>query len=174
MNSYQEKNDTMVKSEFQENLTILRNIHFFSEFPLEVLKVFAYLCTRETYEKGDMIFSQGDDDGRAYGILSGEAVLRRTHEGKDISIRTYGVNSFFGAFTLAGTVNRLFSLSSLSDTCCLVLTRENFREVIDQFPDSRQNIITGLIENIISWEEKFLNENIDCTTCLKTIGVSLI
>ena len=79
-----------------------------------------------------------------------------------------------GAFTLAGTVNRLFSLSSLSDTCCLVLTRENFREVIDQFPDSRQNIITGLIENIISWEEKFLNENIDCTTCLKTIGVSLI
>jgi CRP/FNR family cyclic AMP-dependent transcriptional regulator len=174
MNSYQEKNDTMGTSEFQENLTILRNIQFFSEFSLEVLKVFAYLCTREIFRKGDIIFSQDDDDGRAYCVLSGEAGLSRIHEGKDISIRTCGENSFFGAFTLAGMVNRLFTLTALGDTCCLVLTRENFREVIDQFPDSRQNIIEGLIENIVSWEEKFLNENIDCTACLKSVGVSLI
>lgn len=174
MNSYLEKDESMGKSEFQENLAILRNIHFFSEFPLEVLKVFAYLCTRETYKRGDIIFSQDDDDGRAYCILSGEAGLSRIHEGTDTLIRTCGENSFFGAFILAGEVKRLFSLTALSDTCCLVLTRENFHEVIDQFPGSRQNIVTGIIENTVLWEEKFLNEHLACTSCLKNVGVSLI
>jgi len=164
----------MGKSEFEDNLAILRNIQFFSEFPLEVLKVFAYLCTREVYRKGDMIFSQDDDDGRAYCILSGQAVLGRSHEDKEVFIRTCGENSFFGAFTLAGIVNRLFSLTASSDTCCLVLTRENFQEIIDQFPDSRSNIIKGLVENIVSWEEKFLKDNIDCATCRTTMGASLL
>lgn len=174
MNSYQEKNDTMGKSEFQDNLSILRNIHFFSEFPLEVLKVFAYLCTREMYKTGEIIFSQDDDDGRSYCILSGEAVLSRIHENKEVTIRDCGENSFFGAFTLSSQVKRLFTLTASSDACCLVLTRENFQETIDQFPDSRDIILRGLVENVISWEEKFIKNNIDCASCLTSMGVSLI
>lgn len=174
MNSYQEKNNPIGNSEFQENLAILREISFFSEFPLEMLKVFAYLCTREVYIKGDIIFSQDDDDGRAYCILSGEARLTRNHKNKDVFVRSCGTNIFFGALILAGRVNRLFSLEALTDSCCLVLTRENFQEIIDQFPDSRQHIIKGLAENIVAWEEKFMNENIDCELCRIALGVSLI
>ena len=174
MNSYQEKNDLMERSEFQENLIILREINFFSEFPLEVLKVFAYLCTREIYQEGDTIFSEYDDDGRAYCIVSGEAGLNRTHDDKEVYIRTCGENSFFGAFTLASMINRLFSLKALTDTCCLVLTRENFQKIVDQFPDSRQCIVKGLAENIVAWEERFLKENIDCDSCKSNMGVSII
>lgn len=174
MNSYQEKNNPIGNSEFQENITILREISFFSEFPLEVLKVFAYLCTREFYKKGDVIFNQGDDDGRAYCILSGTARLNLIHKDKEIFVRTCGVNTFFGAFTLISMVNRLFSLNAEADSCCLVITRDNFQETIDQFPDSRQYILNGLAENIVSWEEKFINENIDCESCRITMGVSLI
>lgn len=173
MNSSQEKNNSIGKSEFQENLNILRGIFFFSEFPLEVLKVFAYLCTRETYREGDIIFSQDDDDGRSYCIISGNARLSRTHEMNEVHIRSCGENSFFGAFSLVSMVTRLFSLKALTDTHCLVLTRDNFQEVIDQFPESRQNIIQGLAESVVSWEEKFINENVDCESCRSTMGVSL-
>jgi CRP-like cAMP-binding protein len=174
MNSYQEKNDLLGKSEFQKNLTILREIYFFSEFPLEILKVFAYLCTRELYREGDIIFSQDDDDGRAYYLLSGQACLSRSHENKEVVIRTCSENTFFGAFTLAGRANRLFALTALTDTSCLVLTREKFQDTISQFPDSRRYIIQGLSDNIISWEERFLNENLDCDSCRSIMGVSLI
>ncbi|MDH3327661.1 MAG: Crp/Fnr family transcriptional regulator [Desulfobulbaceae bacterium] len=174
MNSYQEKNDLLAKSEFQENLDVLREVYFFSEFPLEVLKVFAYLCIREKYKEGDIIFSQNDDDGRAYYILSGQARLSRSHENKEVLVRTCGENTFFGAFTLAGMANRLFSLTALTNTCCLILTREKFQDTISQFPDSRQYIIQGLSDSIISWEEKYLNENINCDSCRSIMGVSLI
>lgn len=174
MNSSQEKNNSIENSEFQRNLSVLREISFFSELPLEMLKVFAYLCTREKYKQGDIIFNQDDDDGCAYCILSGQARLSRTHEDKELSIRTCGENTFFGAFTLASMVKRLYTLTAISETCCLILSRENFQETVDQFPDSRQNIIHVLSENIVTWEEIFLRENINCESCRSIMGVSLL
>lgn len=174
MNSYQEKNDPVEQSEFLENLAVLREISFFSEFPLEILKVFAYLCTREYFKHGDSIFSQNDDDGRAYCIVSGEALLSIMHEGKEVVVSTPGQNTFFGALTLAGSFSRLYSLTALQDTCCVVLTRDNFQEVIDQFPESRKYVIAGLTQSIVSWEKRFLKENIHCESCRMALGASLL
>ena len=51
-----EKNNLAPSSEFQENLEILRQTYFFSGLPLETLKIFAYLCTREKFRQGEHIF----------------------------------------------------------------------------------------------------------------------
>lgn len=174
MNSYQEQNNSIEKSEFRENLAVLREISFFSEFPLELLKVFAYLCTREHFKKGDNIFRQNDDDGRAYCILTGEAKLSRTYKEKLVGIRTCAQNSFFGALILAGQLNRFFSLTATRDTNCLVLARTDFLEAVSQFPGAKQYIIQGLIDNISSWEKRFLVDNMDCESCRTALGVSLI
>ena len=56
MTSSSEKNDSYQSSEFQENLEILREIFFFSSIPLEKLKVFAYICKRETFKPDEYIF----------------------------------------------------------------------------------------------------------------------
>jgi len=44
--------------EYQENLGILRQTYFFSGLPLESLKIFAYLCTREKFREGEFLFRQ--------------------------------------------------------------------------------------------------------------------
>ena len=44
-----DENSLSPSSEYQENLDILRQTYFFSGLPLESLKVFAYLCTREKF-----------------------------------------------------------------------------------------------------------------------------
>ena len=84
MNSSTERQQPR-SSEFQENLGILRQIQFFSGLPLEALKVFAYLCTRETFRAGDYLFHQDDNDGKAFYILSGEAELVRRDGGGELS-----------------------------------------------------------------------------------------
>jgi len=174
MNSSLEENELMEKSEFQENLSLLREIFFFSQFPIEILKVFAYQCTREAYRDGDIIFNQNEDDGRAYYILSGHAYLSRNYEDKEVVIRTCGENVFLGAFTLTGKVKRLFSLTSSTDTYCLVLTRDDFQDIVSQFQDSRQYILKGLTDLVLSWERLFLSESINCNLCRGIMGVSLL
>ena len=85
--SLSEKNKLSPSSEFQENLEILRQTYFFSGLPLETLKIFAYLCTREKFRQGEFIFRQDEDDGQAFYIINGKAGLERRDNGETIQVR---------------------------------------------------------------------------------------
>ena len=174
MNLSVKNNESCESCEFDENLKILREIPFFSRIPLETLKVLAYLCTRETFKQGDYLFNQNDDDGQAFYIISGNARLMHTNGGDEQEIRDYAEGTFLGGLTLMGNMGRLFSMKALSDVTCLILTRDKFSQVINQYPDLMPKIITAIISAIRSWEERFLTASDEsCTACKKRIGVSL-
>jgi CRP-like cAMP-binding protein len=161
--------------EYQENLDILRQTYFFSGLPLESLKIFAYLCTREKFREGDLLFSQGEDDGEAFWILSGLAGLERSVETSALPIRTIGAGEFIGGLTLIGENRRLYSLRALQETICLVLSRDKFAKTLDQFPEQRHRIFRAVVAAINEWEERFLEGMTEvCGGCTSKLGVSLL
>ena len=163
--SSSEINNANPSSELEENLEILRQTYFFSGLPLETLKIFAYLCTREKFKKEEYIFKQHEDDGRAFYLISGNAR----------QIRDCKAGEFIGSLTLMGEVRRLFSLKATEDTICLVLEREKFGKALQQFPDIMPRIFKAVAKNINTWEERFLSGRGDmCGECLENLGVSLI
>jgi CRP-like cAMP-binding protein len=170
-----EKNNSAPSSEFQENLELLRQIYFFSGLPLETLKVFAYLCSREKFRQNEYIFSQDEDDGRAFYIINGQAQLERKDNGETIGVREYTTGEFIGGLTLLGETKRLFSLKSATDTTCLVLSREKFSKTMEQFPSLLAKICNAVAKSIDTWEERFLSDRADqCGDCLDKLGVTLI
>jgi len=161
--------------EYQENLDILRQTYFFSGLPLESLKIFAYLCTREKFREGDFLFQQGEEGGEALCILSGEALLERTVAGAARPIRTVGAGEFVGGLTLIGQTRRLYSLRALQETICLVLSRDKFSKTLDQFPEQRYRIFKAVVAAINDWEERFLEGMAEaCDGCTSRLGVSLL
>jgi CRP/FNR family cyclic AMP-dependent transcriptional regulator len=170
-----EKNESCPTCEFQENLNILREIYFFSALPIDSLKVFAYLCTRENFKAGDYLFTQDDDDGQAFYLISGEAVLIRSENDSETIIRNYTAGDFSGALTLLGNTPRLFSLKASTPVTGLVLTREKFVHAMNQYPQLMTHIFRAVVEKIHRWEELFLSERSEgCKACRQKIGVSLI
>lgn len=175
MSSSEEKIDACLSCEFQENLDILRETYFFSALPLETLKVFAYLCTREKFRPGDHLFSQGDDDGQAFFIISGKARLSYTTGDGQRIVRDYAPETFVGGLSLMGKMRRLFTLEAAAETVCLVLSREKFSKAMEQFPDQMPKIFNALVDRICSWEEKMIKEiDAACASCRQKIGVSMI
>jgi len=175
MNLSSGKNEEYQSSEFQENLEILRQIYLFSSLPLENLKVFAYLCTRETFNQGEHLFRQGDDDGQAFYIISGKARLVHTNGGAEQIIRDYETGEFLGGMVLLGNMHRLFSLKASTEVTCLILTREKFCTTVQQFPDLMPRIIKSVVERISAWESGFLVSRGDgCEVCGQKVGVSLV
>jgi CRP/FNR family transcriptional regulator, cyclic AMP receptor protein len=173
MNSW-EINPDKTSCEFQENLEILRVIPFFAKLPLETLKVMAYLCIRETFKKGQFLFTQDDDDGQAFYIISGNAELLYAGESGEHRIRGYGEGGFLGGLTLLGRMRRLFSLVALTDVTCLILTRKKFARSLEQSPELMPTIVGAAVERIRSWEERFLLScDKSCTDYKEKIGVSL-
>jgi CRP/FNR family cyclic AMP-dependent transcriptional regulator len=170
-----EKNETCPTCEFQKNLNILREIYFFSALPIDTLKVFAYLCTRENFKPGDYLFTQDDDDGQAFYLVSGEAVLVRSENGSEVVIRNYTEGDFSGALTLLGNTRRLFSMKASTPVTCLILSREKFVHAMNQYPQLMSNIFHAVVEKIHHWEELFLSKRSEgCEACRQKIGVSLI
>ena len=175
MNSYTEKNEECLSCEFDDNLRILRETRFFSGLSLEALKVLAYLCTRETFKENDYLFSQDDDDGRAFYFVSGQAKLTHSHDSGEMDIRDFAKGDFLGGLILMGHMRRLFSLKALSDTTCIILTRDKFTKVMEQFPEQMPKVLKSLIESLRIWEQHFLSDpDKCCETCLYKIGVSLV
>lgn len=169
------KNEANPTSELEQNLEILRQTYFFCVLPLETLKVFAYLCTREKFKPGEYLFRQDEDDGRAFYMISGKAILEREHNNSTKEIRECRSGEFLGGLTLLGETRRLFSLKAVEETICLILEREKFSKVSEQFPDIMPRIFKAVAKNIDSWEERFLADRADlCGECMANLGVSLI
>ena len=173
--SLSETNKSTPSSEFQENLEILRQIYFFSVLPLETLKIFAYLCTREKFKQGEHIFRQKEDDGQAFYIVEGRARLERKDNGETTKVRDCETGEFLGGLTLLGETGRLFSLISVAETTCLVLNREKFAKTMAQFPDLMMKICKAVAQRIDTWEKRFLaGQGDQCGECMERLGVTLI
>lgn len=161
--------------EITDNISILREIHFFASLPLEVVKLFAYLCTRECFKAGDFLFRQGDDDACAYYSLTGEMELHRQDSGGEKVLRRYPERSFFGSLSLLSPMPRLFSLKAATDLCCLVLTREKFTKILEQFPEIQPKIISSIVQRMLKWEKQVLKElEANLGSCQHSIGISLL
>jgi CRP-like cAMP-binding protein len=174
MNSLGE-NNSLSSCEIDANLNFLRQTYFFSGLPLEALKVFAYLCSREGFKKGDYLFQQGEDDGQAFYLIAGQAVLERKNNGHVQTIRQVNAGTFIGGISLLGSVRRLFSLKAELDSTCLILTREKFSKTLEQFQEMTPKIFKALVQAIGTWEEGFLSGRADsCGECLSDLGVSLL
>jgi CRP-like cAMP-binding protein len=169
------KNETTASSELEENLEMLRQTYFFSGLPLETLKVFAYLCTREKFKQGEYLFRQFEDDGQAFYIIDGKATLEREVDSETKEIRDCNAGEFLGGLTLLGETRRLFSLKAAQDTNCLILNREKFSKATEQFPNIMPRIYKAVAKTIDTWEERFLAGRADmCGECMENLGVSLI
>jgi CRP-like cAMP-binding protein len=173
--SSSEENNLNPPCEYQDNLNLLRQTYFFAGVPLEVLKVFAYLCLRERFKTGDYLFRQGEDDGNAFCIISGRARLELQTPEDSRTVRVVGPGQFIGGLTLLGPTRRLYSLGAVEDTVSIVLSREKFSKTIQQFPEQMPRIFKAVVSAVHAWEQLFLEElRPECNGCLPNLGVSLL
>ena len=170
-----EINKPTTACELDQNLELLRQTYLFSAIPLEALKVFAYLCSRERFKEGEYLFRQGEDDGQAFYIINGLAVLEREEGGLISDIRQCSEGEFMGGLSLMGSMQRLFSLKTVSEINCLILAREKFERTLSQFHDLMPSFFKALVGGIDGWEKGFLSRRIDQRDeCLQHLGVSLL
>lgn len=161
--------------ELKQNLELLRQTYLFSGIPLEALKVFAYLCSRDKFKEGEYLLRQGEDDGQAFYIICGQAVLEREEGGLIREIRHCREGEFLGGLSLLGSMQRLFSVRAVSETSCLILEREKFARTLSQFHDLMPSLFKALVGGIDGWEKGFLLSRMDHRDeCLQHLGVSLL
>jgi CRP-like cAMP-binding protein len=142
---------------------------------METLKVFAYLCTRESFAPQDFLYSKDDDDGQAFYILSGGLVLVHDGDQGEEAIWEYRPGDFIGGLSLLAPMRRLFALKAGQETSCLVLSREKFAKAIEQFPELIPRIFKSVADSIRDWDQQRLFEMTEKGLSLEgMVGISTI
>ena len=78
------------------------------------------------YDKGEVIFRQGDSGNCMYVIQTGEVEALAESGGKELRLRTMGRNEFFGEMALFEKAQRTATIRTTKPTRLLTIDKKNF------------------------------------------------
>jgi len=134
----------------------------------------AYLAVVETFAPGEGLLEQGEKMEACFFVLDGEVEITRRVEDTQTPLYRRGPGSFVGGLGLLAPAKALFSVRSVTDVHCLVLTREKFLKTAERFPDMLPRILGNVVEHVFRWEEAFVRAHAEeCADRSSEMGLSL-
>ena len=119
----------------ESDVRLLANVKPFAPLPREALRLIAFSCEKRKLRAGERLFAQGEPSDGGFVVLSGEIELRRGEE-----TRRVGPGVLIGQSALFAETSRPGDAVGVSDSDLLRISRETFRRVLSEFPDSAAEI----------------------------------
>lgn len=157
-----------------DDFEILRNLPLFAGADPEVTKLFAYLAKRRIYQPGDYIIESGKEANRSLLLVSGEAEVTTTHDGKEVIIQKLTSNAFIGELALLARFHWYFNVRAVAETDLMIIDRKSFKKVLSRFPNRREQIIEKIIQLRVSRLKHQANIFLDQITKLQPDKITTI
>lgn len=127
-----------------EKVLFLKSIDLFSQIPGEDLTQVALVSTEERHEPGDEVFAEGETADALYLVLDGKV---RVHK-NDRVIAELGERECFGEMGILDAAPRSATVTAISDTNLLKISREDFQEIMAEKPEIASGIIKVLTRRL--------------------------
>ncbi len=129
---------------------LLRHTPLFSGLHLDVVKLFAYLCSRRTFQPGDMLIQQGEKADKAFVLSDGSAEMTVLHKGREVMLQRHEKEDFFGELALLAQFTWFFSVKAITMVDALVIDRAVFQKVLEKFPGEKDRLIERVIQQRVN------------------------
>ena len=111
------------------------------------------------YRKGQVVFSQGDAGDAVFYVQKGKVkVTVVSEQGKEAVIAILGTDDFFGEGCLAGQVQRISTVTAMTDFVIARIERAAIVRVIHQEPTFAEMFITHLLGRTIRVEADLVDQ----------------
>jgi CRP/FNR family transcriptional regulator, cyclic AMP receptor protein len=127
-----------------EKVLFLKSIDLFSQIPGEDLAQIALISSEETRDQGDEVFAEGEAGDALYLVIDGKV---RVHK-QDRVIAELGERECFGEMAILDAAPRSATVTSLSESNLLKITREDFQEIMSEKPEIAMGIIKVLTRRL--------------------------
>ena len=108
---------------------------------------------REVFQADTVIIEEGAPGFRAYIVESGKVVIWRDVGGERRTLGVVGEGGIFGEMALIDNQPRMASVSALTDTTCLVISEEIFKNKIAAADPFVVGLLRIFVRNIRSLTE---------------------
>lgn len=134
---------------------MLARVPIFMALSKEQLSTLAKLVAHRTFPRGTVIIREDDTDAALYIILKGQvSVTKRGPAGQDdLKLATLDEGDFFGEMALLDGAPRSASVTALTPTECLLLTRWVFYTTLRSDPEIAVAMLPTLSKRVRDAEE---------------------
>jgi CRP/FNR family transcriptional regulator, cyclic AMP receptor protein len=124
---------------------ILMQTELFGHLDRSTLDATAPNWSTRTYQRGEIVFNQGDRGDAIYVLVEGVAkVFLTSEDGDQMVLVTLRPPATFGELALVDGLPRSASVEALERLTVLVLSRRAWGELVEQHPELRAGLLTSL------------------------------
>ena len=140
-----------------ERSSLLKTITLFSNLGKTHLNDIAGYCVERSFEKDEVILTQGDLGIGLYVMVSGRVkIVKEIASGEKLEIAEHGPGDFFGEITVLDNAPRTASVIALENSRCLVLSAWEFKAILTAHPEIALKILPVLVKRFRETNERLL------------------
>lgn len=138
---------------------ILRRNYMFRGLAEPTLQRIAALAGRKHYEKGAVIFSQGDTGDALYGVASGRVRISASGAGgQEVFLNIMEPGDTFGEIAVMDGLPRTAGATALERTTLIVLKRADFLGLVEREPQLAIHLLKLLCQRL-RWTSELVEES---------------
>ena len=144
-------------TQLNAEVEMLRRIPLFSRIEPAKLKLLAFTSEHMTFKEGQLLMRQGEVGNEAYVLMDGRvAVLVDSPQG-EIVVAELGENELIGEIAILCDVPRVASVKALSEVKTLLIRKEQFLQLVSQFPQMGIEIMRSLADRLSAANQELAN-----------------
>lgn len=127
----------------------LKLIPLFSELKEDELNSLTKVSVRQTFKKDNMVLIEEEIGSTMFIILKGRVKISRiSDEGREVILSILVDGDFFGEMAILDGQTRSANAITLEDTEMLIIRRENFLQMLHDYPQIAINLLKELAHRL--------------------------
>jgi len=144
----------------EETAGLLANTTVFGGLEERELREVAQCAVPRRWERGEVIFREGDTGDTCYLVRTGAVMLTREHQdGRTVALAELRTGGMFGELALFRGETRSATAEAIEDTEAVALLAPDMQRLIRGNPDIAGKLLAALAERVSTTTERLLRQS---------------
>jgi CRP/FNR family transcriptional regulator len=144
----------------QDTARLLAHTEVFGDLEERELREVAQVAVPRHWEKGEVIFREGDVGDTCYLLRSGAVVLTREHQdGRTVALAELRAGMLFGELAMFRGETRSATAEAIEPTSAVALLASDVQRLIRRNPDLALKLLANLAERVSRTNERLLQQS---------------
>ena len=144
----------------EETASLLARTEVFADLEERELGEVAQVAVPRTWQKGEVVFREGDAGDTCYLIKSGAVMLTREHQdGRMVALAELRAGGMFGELAMFRGETRSATAEALEVTEAVALLAPDVQRLIRDNPDIASKLLAALAERVSRTTERLLQQS---------------
>jgi CRP/FNR family cyclic AMP-dependent transcriptional regulator len=144
----------------EETAALLARTEVFGDLSERELREVAQVAVPRSWERGEVIFREGDPGNTCYLIRSGAVILTREHQdGRMIALAELRAGGMFGELAIFRGETRSATAEAIEQTTAVALLAPDVQRLIRNHPGIANKLLAALAERVRRTTERLLQQS---------------